>query len=503
MSLPCRHSIAYRKHNRVSGPLIPWNRIDERWTTPSQELKKVKQFTYEKFVDGEFGSIQKKLRTQFERYREAVRATHLIANEMADIEDEAEFEEMLKFVLAQWRNVRLKKMATISGDASGDLSAESPKRGEERYTRDREQEALVKNEFNISSSDEDEEDRSQTSVGDDGTDEDASKTGKRVEIRLNLKARKVGRPQKQKKKTAAGEKKDRRWYETREAARAQAGEVSLLALVDSLDREQPGLKETQRRLSGVIVKHGEAEKKKPKLKLMKNPVLTMDPFYLLPTKLLDACVKLLPVSNTEDSVITVDDSQPSQTSRTDIAEGYVETLVIKDVGSYSRKQIETFQRVQILKDFVELGLKTHEWLLDVALPTLPSPYDVKARQVADDVMEAYPYKHIQGLPDGPDFAYTVLYRAAPPLWLTDFDGHSCGVFVCWMFIGQVIPGRHLKVNIETLTKRRFELFYYLLTGQLLPLQTPQDDEDEEKMPAPSAEHERSDDEDIPPTQVQQ
>ncbi|ETI54043.1 hypothetical protein F443_03105 [Phytophthora nicotianae P1569] len=341
MSLPCRHSIAYRKRNRVSGPLIPWNRIDERWTTPSQELKKVKQFTYEKFVDGEFGSIQKKLRTQSERYREAVRATHLIANEMADIEDEAEFEEMLKFVLAQWRNVRQKKMATISGDASGDLSAESPKRGEERYTRDREQEALVKNEFNISSSDEDEEDRSQTSDRsltsdvDDGTDEDVSKTGKRVEIRLNPKARKVGRPQKQKKKTAAGEKKDRRWYETTEAARAQAGEVSLLALVDSLDREQPGLKETQRRLSGVIVKHGEAEKRKPKLKLMKNPVLTMDPFYLLPTKLLDACVKLLPVSNTEDTVISVDDSQPSQTSRTDIAEGYVETLVIKDVGSYS------------------------------------------------------------------------------------------------------------------------------------------------------------------------
>ncbi|ETM33072.1 hypothetical protein L914_19651, partial [Phytophthora nicotianae] len=271
MILPCRHSIAYRKHNRVSGPLIPWNRIDERWTTPSQELKKVKQFTYEKFVDGEFGSIQKKLRTQSERYREAVRATHLIANEMADIEDEAEFEEMLKFVLAQWRNVRLKKMATISGDASGDLSAESPKCGEERYIRDREQEALVKNEFNISSSDEDEEDRSQTSVGDDGTDEDASKTGTRVEIRLNPKARKVGRPQKQKKKTAAGEKKDRRWYETTEAARAQAGEVSLLALVDSLDREQPGLKETQRRLSGVIVKHGEAEKKEAKTETYEEP----------------------------------------------------------------------------------------------------------------------------------------------------------------------------------------------------------------------------------------
>ncbi|ETP30848.1 hypothetical protein F442_20242 [Phytophthora nicotianae P10297] len=95
------------------------------------------------------------------------------------------------------------------------------------------------------------------------------------------------------------------------------------------------------------------------------------------------------------------------------------------------------------------------------------------------------------------------YNVIPMNNPLQFDGHSCGVFVCWMFIGQVIPGRHLKVNIETLTKRRFELFYYLLTGQLLPLQTPQDDEDEEKMPAPSAEHERSDDEDIPPTQVQQ
>lgn len=42
MSLPCRHAIAYRKLKGVAGHLIPWNRLDERWATSSQQLKKVK-----------------------------------------------------------------------------------------------------------------------------------------------------------------------------------------------------------------------------------------------------------------------------------------------------------------------------------------------------------------------------------------------------------------------------------------------------------------------------
>ncbi|KAE9022553.1 hypothetical protein PR002_g11954 [Phytophthora rubi] len=53
----------------------------------------------------------------------------------------------------------------------------------------------------------------------------------------------------------------------------------------------------------------EAESKKPKFKITKNLVTVMDPFYVLPEKLLIACMNVLPVRNTEDSALSVDASQ--------------------------------------------------------------------------------------------------------------------------------------------------------------------------------------------------
>jgi hypothetical protein len=53
---------------------------------------------------------KRKARTQTQPYKEAVRATHLIANELADISDEEEFDDMLQFVLMQWHNVRQRKL---------------------------------------------------------------------------------------------------------------------------------------------------------------------------------------------------------------------------------------------------------------------------------------------------------------------------------------------------------------------------------------------------------
>ncbi|KAL3664913.1 hypothetical protein V7S43_010090 [Phytophthora oleae] len=154
------------------------------------------------------------------------------------------------------------------------------------------------------------------------------------------------------------------------------------------------------------------------------------------------------------------------------------------------------------------------------------------------ITEAYPHKHIAGLPDQPDFEYAMLYRATPLTWLTDaddsvlnddvrdrvlvqlretgvdtvllplnfknahwccvvvkvgskriyyydplniapymnaakavatnlkiagldkfdvirqnnpiqFDTYSCGVYVCWMFIRQVVPGPALDMSAAT------------------------------------------------------
>ncbi|ETO58446.1 hypothetical protein F444_23180 [Phytophthora nicotianae P1976] len=350
--------------------------------------------------------------------------------------------------------------------------------------------------------------------------------------------------------------------------------------------------------------------------------------------LLDACTKLLPVGNTAHAAISIDDSQTNENQGGvgTTGQGTVETLIIKDVGNFSRKQIETFKRVQNLKAQVQLGLDMHKSLVQDALPTLPAEYHDLASKVATDVLAAYPYKCIDTLPNYPDFHYAMLYRATPPVWLNDatiralclrlcgdyptcrftgfqpattwskrtrnadevvvdaairdlviqqaneegvetvmlplnfmnyhwccvtvmviqkrifyydplnqgpymnaakavathlklaelqgydvipqnnplqFDLFSCGVYVCWMFIRQVCQGAHPDMSKTSLTRRRFELFYYLLTGRLLTVEaskatpTATDDGTEEKLPPSRTDDEAGGDEELPPTQVAQ
>ncbi|KAI9981399.1 hypothetical protein PInf_009151 [Phytophthora infestans] len=544
--------------------------IDERWTNPTMELKKVRQFADEKFGDSAQGNQKNRMRTHSERYREAVRATHLIASEIADIEDEAEFETMLQFVLNQWRNVRQKKIAEDTPD--GDLHEGLVAANVESVSG-----ADLKREFGISNSD-DEESCTGDSV-DSAVTKEKEASASTMTIRLNPKARKVGAPKKARTKIVAGERADRKWYEAAEEGRKKEGEVTLVAVMKSLDHVQPGLRE--------------------------------DPFYILPTKLLDACLKILPVSNSKEDAIAIDASQTSQPTEEKKGKP-IETVVIKDVGSFSRKQIKTFKRVDNLKRTVQAGLDMHKWLLEVAVPSLPAPYHGIGTRVAEDVLTSYPFKRIQGLPYLADYTYAMLYSASPPTWLSDaalralclrltdnyptvrfagfqsavakqrrsrktdaspvedtirqrllqqvqedgvdtvllplnFDNfHWCCVVVkvnakriyyydplnhasyknacnavgthlkisglldydlwSWMFIRQVITGRHLEINDAMLTRRRFELFYYLLSGHLLPVETPtsrdttEDDDTEEKAPAPRYAGEDDAEDKAPPTQ---
>ncbi|KAG6616546.1 Dynein heavy chain [Phytophthora cinnamomi] len=368
-----------------------------------------------------------------------------------------------------------------------------------------------------------------------------------------------------------GERADRKWYQAAEHGRKTAGEVTLEDLLDSLDREKPSLKDTQRRLSGVLVKYGDAESKKPKFKLMKNPVTVQDPFYILPEKLLAACMKLLPVGNTEDYAISVDPPLNAVIGgRKGPKSNQVETVVIKDVGSFTRDQIETFGRVQNLKKVVQLGMDTHKLRTVEGIPALPAGYHDIGNKVATDILESYPHKLIEGLPtDYPSCRLAGIQSAVPAKKKTrtsgsdpvdqairdrlfhvnakrifyydplnqsayvnsamaistqlkiaglrdydvvaqnnpiQFDAYSCGVYVCWMFIRHVSRGPPLDMSGEAPPRRRFELFYYLLTGQLLPRQAVEKNvaEDEEKMtalvdPITSNADEK---EDVPPTQVE-
>ncbi|ETL41100.1 hypothetical protein L916_07847 [Phytophthora nicotianae] len=526
---------------------------------------------------------------------------------------------MLEFILSQWRNVRQRKIANTQADDADDAregiqSDSNPARGAQF------DDAAIKAEFEISSSGDD----------DTGSNEDEESIGveSKVKIRLNPKTRKVGRPKKDKSKTVVSEKVDRQWFEAMEKGRKTAGEVTLEALLAALLTEEPTLSETQRRLSGVMVKHNGADLKKPQFKMPKNPVLIMDAFYILPPKLMDACMKVLPLANTQSSAISVDEDRTKKKSQT---ERLTECVHIKGIGTFLRAQIELFKRVQNLKDTVQLGVDAHKWLLEGGLPSLPAGYHDLVRKVADDVEATFPYRLIPGLPQLEDYQYSLLYRAVPGIWLSDaairavcerlvtdfpscrfagfvraettkkrtrntdemlvdsivrnristqvaesgvdtvflplnfmnyhwccivikvqakriffydplnqgpyrnsalaianylkisglsdydvvsqnnplqFDGSSCGVYVAWMFIRQGTPVPALDMSKFTLPRRRFELFYYLLTGRLLPIQPVQavggnleDEEMEEKPPAPTITQQRNEEEEVPPTQV--
>ncbi|OWZ06073.1 hypothetical protein PHMEG_00021724 [Phytophthora megakarya] len=133
-------------------------------------------------------------------------------------------------------------------------------------------------------------------------------------------------------------------------------EVTLEDLMGALTREQPSLHTTQRCLSGVIVKYGEADGKKPKFRVIKNPIFMMSSLYILPPKILAACVKCLPVSNTAEDAIEVDASQDTTPEESKAKHSITkEVVVIKDISTFTREQIEIFVRVQDLKEVVNLG----------------------------------------------------------------------------------------------------------------------------------------------------
>jgi len=85
-----------------------------------------------------------------------------------------------------------------------------------------------------------------------------------------------------------------------------------------------------------------------------------------------------------------------------------------------------------------------------------------------------------------------------------FDAFSCGVYVSWMFIQQVVAGSPPDMSATSLPRRRFELFYYLMTGTLLPVAvTSEDIEEKRQAPVSTDIHNSDDEDDIPQTQVAQ
>eukprot|EP00644_Phytophthora_capsici_P010033 jgi/Phyca11/130069/e_gw1.90.71.1 len=349
MILPCRHAIAYRKHIGVSGPLIPWSCIDER--------------------------------------------------SVSNIENEDEFDEMLNFVLTQWRNVRQRKRGDCedTGNGGGETNSRQPR------ANDTSEESITRVEVDGSSNGS--EDDSEAG----SNDNPATDQGKvcQPHIRLNPKSKKVGAPRKLKKNTVAVEKEGRKWYEAAESGRKIAGEVTLLGLLNALERDKP------------------------------------------------------------DSVLSAD----------------IRDRVLRQVKE------EGVESVFLPLNFGNLHwccvvVKVHTKRIYYYDPLNHTSYKSAANAVAVRLKVA-------GLND---------YEPIPMNNPLQFDGFSCGVYVCWMFIRQITYG-HLDMNDATLPKRRFELFIYLLTGRLLPAEAAAADLTELKPIAPQSDDNNIDDDEAAPTQA--
>ncbi|KAE8991704.1 hypothetical protein PR002_g20768 [Phytophthora rubi] len=110
-----------------------------RWTNSQGELNRVRQFSYARFQDRSVGGPAKRTRTEAQRYTEAVRAFHVLASELADIDEDDEYESILEFVLQQWRNVRqdgsssdAKEDDGMEGEDQGSLELEAAASGSSR-----------------------------------------------------------------------------------------------------------------------------------------------------------------------------------------------------------------------------------------------------------------------------------------------------------------------------------------------------------------------------------
>lgn len=68
-----------------------------------------------------------------------------------------------------------------------------------------------------------------------------------------------------------------------------------------------------------------------------------------------------------------------------------------------------------------------------------------------------------------------------------FDGFSCGVFVCWMIMRPIaaLPPHDMSASP---IRDRLELFCYLLTGRLLPVEAAASAWTEEKRPVQQTEY---------------
>ncbi|KAI9989438.1 hypothetical protein PInf_019721 [Phytophthora infestans] len=300
------------------------------------------------------------------KYKEAVSAFQAICSELADISDDDEYREHLDFVVQQWRNIRQRKRVKVK-------KTKVPVTREETETD--EVTSPVTTSRNRTGTKPEMEQLALETTPDDNEEKN---TDSGLRIRLNPKTAKS---------------------------------------------------DTLRRVLPLQTKYNNAGSKKPKYTRESAPVLNENALYLLPPKLLDKCVAVLPVSNTNETAIDVlTQSQttqkdeetstiPGQIMDSNGQNPEIECVYIAGIGTFSREQIEAMAYLANVKRSCDDELAFTKWLTQDAASAIPAAQQSTLQSMAEAIARAYPQDTIPI--DGNDYHYAMLYRLKPPQWAND------------------------------------------------------------------------------------
>ncbi|KAJ0406038.1 hypothetical protein P43SY_010094 [Pythium insidiosum] len=422
IKLPCKHVIAYRKMKGAEMS-IPLQAVHERWLGPVSTNTTISgsRLKFAPFHD----ATKMRRWTPAEKYREAVRATEAVCSELATISDDDEFHEHLEFFLDGWRNVRQRKRVKVAVEPdvepgpsqatqSHGLSQVSQPRS--LYSEVLSDVPLVAHELPAAESGLIAHELPAAESG--LIADDPASQSRVVHSNVDVNSDSPLEPT---------------------TARLSTGEVTLIGLAESLRSEMPALQDLPKRVDGIMTKHLNAVNKRPKYVKMKNPVLNVTAFYILPEKLLEKCFEVLPLGNKLEDAIELSQWSQSQLeplsregvgSPTSAGRGndpqyghvmdsstekkYVECVEIRGVGIFSRAQVEAMGYLFNLKEDTHNGQQLLAWL---ANHVAPSQFSVRPSDLAADVEVAYPYTHIPGLKGG--FSFSCAYRLRDGVWLSD------------------------------------------------------------------------------------
>jgi hypothetical protein len=458
-----------------------------RWSSPEAHVEDIPRFTYRAHeYDPDVGDRVE--RTSGEKYREAIRVTNMISSELAEIEDDEEFDELLQFVVAQWRNVRQRKRVRVSSQDDVDIELSQPHslycadlgdvshvdvqsvvidepasqvvmsqsqqvemsqsqhiqraqdvtmvdeeetKGDDQHMMENEDEETKGNDKEETKENDDEE----TKGGDEEepvgsargadpadalmqSDDDDFESPTRTTMRFNPK-KGPGRPLKDTKRSVATIRQDRTRFNAAMEVRRRVGEVSMIDLVASVVAEAPPLHQVVSRLACVGSEYLEFESKRPTYARIKNPVLNQDAFYILPNKLLQACVKKLPLGNSIDDAISIASQSLSEASQSQSQTQDVEVECVKIAGVciFSRSQIETMSLISNLRVWCQEGIDFCRWLENDVASDVPAVLQQKVREIASQVKSMIPIRVLPGFAE--DWHAAMLYRFQPPKWFNN------------------------------------------------------------------------------------